>query len=345
MPRRRARPRDPWWIDLPRRELDEVPLRDLDLQIEGTALEHRVAQLHRELERAGLRFRPHVWLSTDWFTPEGVPGFAIPFFLAHPRLMRIEHREMLGVEGGTHSWCMKLMRHETGHAIDNAHRLHRRKAWRETFGRYGEPYRPDYAARPGSRNHVLNLDGWYAQSHPAEDWAETFAVWLTGPRWRSRYREWPAALRKLRFVDGLMEEIADRPMAVPHRSKPDSLRRISMTLGEYYRRKKAHYEGDTHWVWDRYLCRLFGPATTARTTEAASAFLRRSAHSLRYRVSQVTGHSRYEVDQALRAMISRCRELGLRRRLPVRDSMTAAAALLTVITVQYVNGARQRFRR
>ena len=115
----------------------------------------------------------------DWFTPEGSTGFAIPFYLAHPRLLRLEHTQMLEAEGSTHDWCMKLLRHETGHAIDNAYRLHRRKDWRETFGRYSEPYHSDCRPEPQSKDYVQNLGYWYAQSHPAEDYAESFAVWLT----------------------------------------------------------------------------------------------------------------------------------------------------------------------
>ena len=123
-----------WWIRLPDDELLDQRLCDLGLRLEGTALEGRLARLDAELERAGLRFRPHAWLSTDWFTPDGATGFAIPFFLAHPRLMRLERAQMLEVEGGTHEWCMKLLRHEAAHALDNAYGLHRQRRWREVFG-------------------------------------------------------------------------------------------------------------------------------------------------------------------------------------------------------------------
>ena len=175
--------------------------------------------------RAGLSFRPSVWLSTDWFSPHGVPGFAVPFYLAHPSLLRIERRIMFDAEGATHAWCMKLMRHETGHALDTAYRLHRRKSWREHFGRASTPYTATYVPKPGSRDYVDNLDDWYAQSHPIEDFAETFAVWLASRgRWRAYYQGWPA-LRKLEYVDALMREIADQPPPVRsrdlwHRSRP-----------------------------------------------------------------------------------------------------------------------------
>ncbi|MCK7497714.1 MAG: putative zinc-binding metallopeptidase [Comamonadaceae bacterium] len=65
-----------------------------------------------------------------------------------------------------------------------------KQAWRRRFGRASRHYPESYLPRPGSRNYVVHLDHWYAQSHPAEDWAETFAVWLDPrSRWRERYHE------------------------------------------------------------------------------------------------------------------------------------------------------------
>src|SRR5215467_12739047 len=121
-------------------QLLDLRLCDLPLGIAGTPLERRVARLHDELDARGLRFKPHVWLSEDWFTPDSVSGFAIPFYLAHPRLSRLERRQMLEVEGGAEKECLQIMRHETGHALDNAFRLHARKRYRELFGHFTQPY-------------------------------------------------------------------------------------------------------------------------------------------------------------------------------------------------------------
>jgi hypothetical protein len=123
-----SRPRSPaqGWASLRDEKLLDIRLCDLRVGIEGTSLEERIARLHRELEARGLRFRPHAWLSDEWFSPDGVPGIAIPFYLAHPRLARLERRQVGEVEGGTAAWCMKILRHEAGHAIDTAYRLHRR---------------------------------------------------------------------------------------------------------------------------------------------------------------------------------------------------------------------------
>ena len=182
------------------RQLLDVRLCDLPLRIRGTQLEQRIEKLYRELEARSLALRPHIWLSEEWFTPDGVAGFAIPFYLAHPRLIKLERAQMLEVEGSSEAECMRILRHEAGHAIDNAFRLHAKQTWTDTFGSYRVPYPEWYQPQPGSRDYVLNLDAWYAQAHPAEDFAETFAVWLkTGSRWRRQYQGW-GAQRKLEFV-------------------------------------------------------------------------------------------------------------------------------------------------
>ena len=78
-------------------------LCDLGLRLQGPRLERGVRRLYSELEARGIRFHPHVWLSEEWFSPDGVPGLAIPFYLAHPRLERLERRIMREAEGGAHA--------------------------------------------------------------------------------------------------------------------------------------------------------------------------------------------------------------------------------------------------
>ena len=322
---------------LPEEDLLDLRLCNLGLRIEGTPLEKRIAQVYRELERRHLAFRPHFWLSSEWFTPDGVPGAAIAFYLAHPRLKRLEERQMLEVEGGTHTWCMQLLRHEVGHAICNAYRLNRKRSWQRVFGKSSKPYPSCYQPRPYSKRFVLHLDYWYAQSHPAEDFAETFAVWLTpGSTWRRRYVGWPA-LKKLQYVDELMRDIAGtRP---PNRSREqiDPLRDIRTTLRQYYRRKRARYADDHPDFYDRDLRRLFSVATRHSGQESAAKFLRRAGPELRHLVAEWTGQSEYAIDLVLKEMIARARELRLHTHQSRRQAMLEMAVLLTVQTMNYLH--------
>ncbi len=315
---------------------------DLDLRIEGTLLVGRIERLYEELEYRELGFRPHFWLSDEWFSEDGVPGIAIPFYLAHPRLMRLERRQMFEVEGSSEEWCMRILRHEAGHAIDSAYRLHFRRRWREVFGKYSQPYPKYYQPRPYSRKYVLHLDLWYAQSHPAEDFAETFAVWLKPrSRWRAQYRDWPA-LKKLEYVDQLMAEIRDKPPCVTTRRHVAPLRQLRKTLAEYYAAKRKYYGIEETDFFDRDLCRLFSDEPDHASRMTAAAFLGRVRPELRRTVAQWTGQYQYTIDQVLQEMISRCRELKLRLRHPPRQTKRDALVMLTVQVMNYLHTGHHR---
>src|SRR5450631_4047697 len=228
------------WTRLSDEELLKLRLCDLRLSLERSPVKAHVRRLYSELAGRGIRFRPHVWLGEEWFSPDGVPGIAVPFYLAHPRLERLERRIMRTVEGGNARWLMRILRHEAGHALDNAYRLRRRKRWREVFGAASLPYPARYRARAGSRRYVQHLGEWYAQAHPTEDFAETFAVWLTPKSgWRKDYEGWPA-LHKLKAVDELVASVRARPAPVRNRTRIEPLDQDTRTLAQHYRRKLAH---------------------------------------------------------------------------------------------------------
>ncbi|MBI5865758.1 MAG: hypothetical protein HZB38_14865 [Planctomycetes bacterium] len=329
----------PVWADWSDDALLGLRFCDLRVGLFATPLADRVVRLYVELARRHLRARPHVWLSHEWFAPDGVPGFAAPFYLAHPRLMELERSQMLEVEGGSPQSCMQILRHEAGHAIDHAYRLYRRADYRRIFGRC-RPYPDWYRPRPDSRRFVLHLDSWYAQSHPAEDFAETFAVWLTPESdWRRRYRNWPAA-RKLEYVDWLMNEIAGSPPAVRSRARLEPLSALRTTLREHYQRRRARYANDVPVVYDADLQRLFEACGGRGRT--AAAFLRRAQPELRELVARWTGQPAYTIDQVLREMAVRCRRLGLHATRSARRMTQDAAVLVTVHTLNFLRGRRRR---
>ncbi len=339
--RRRRGKRKPWdgWSD---EELLELRICDLNLAIEGTPVERQVRRLYDELGRKGIRFRPHVWLSSEWFSPDGVPGIAAPFYLAHPRLMRLEARQMLEVDGGTTHSCMRLLRHEAGHAIDTAFRLHFKAGWRKNFGKFSKPYPRHYRPRPNSRRFVQHLDGWYAQAHPAEDWAETFAVWLT-PRsqWRQTYAEWPRALAKLEYVDELISEsVHGKPARVRSRARPEPVSRLTMTLGQHYEEKRTRLGAAWPDDYDPDLARLFSRAPKYASRPSAARFLRSLRTELRTQVARWTGAPPYTIDQVMQEMIERCREQKLRLAVSHRQARIQAIILVTVHTMNCLRGRR-----
>jgi len=296
---------------LPHRQLLGMRLCDLGLRLPGSQLEVRTAMLPAELGRRGLEFRPHLWLSTEWFSPDDVAGFAIPFYLAHPRLYALEAQMMGEVEGGSPRSFSQLMRHETGHAIDSAYRLHERDDWREAFGAFNAPYRRHYEAKPYSKRFVRHLDNNYAQSHPAEDFAETFAVWLDPEsRWRTRYRGWPAHA-KLAYVNRLMREIAHAEPRVRRRERVEPVSELTITLGAYYEEKRRRYAVNRSFVYERDLKRLFRERTRRADGQRAATYLLRARPEIRKLVADSTGAFQYDIDRVLREMIQRSAKLDL----------------------------------
>jgi len=229
------------WSRLPKESLLNTRICDLGLSLDGSPLVPRIKRLYQELQRQHFKFQPHCWLSDEWFCPDDIPGIAIPFFLAHPRLKRLELDFISEVEGGDTNWCMKLLRHETAHALANAYRLPQRNDWRKLFGNPNAPYRDTYLPDPYNKHFVINLPGWYAQSHPHEDWAETFAVWLNpSSHWATHYQQWPA-LKKLLFVDALMHEIKQKPPVLRNKRISHPVEKIRTTLQTYYKNKIQYY--------------------------------------------------------------------------------------------------------
>lgn len=323
-------------------QLLDLRLRDLPLAIQGTNLERRVAHLYKELEARGIAFRPHAWLSEEWFTPDDVSGFAIPFYLAHPRLIRFERRQMLEVEGGTERECLRIMRHETGHALDNAYGLHSREEYRSLFGSFELPYPDFYRPTPNTRDYVLHLNAWYAQAHPAEDFAETFAVWLTpGSRWRRRYRDWPA-LRKLEFIDSLINEIRSAEPNETDSHEVEPLGRIRRTLRSHYRRKRKHYAFEWPASYDMELRHIFSNDRQYKRCASAASFLRHIRGEMRHLVAEVSGVHHYAVDQLIKQMMDRSTELKLRLAIPADVAKQKVLAMLTVQTVSILQTGYHR---
>ncbi|GIW41409.1 MAG: hypothetical protein KatS3mg076_1986 [Candidatus Binatia bacterium] len=342
--RLRRRPKPPSeWAQWPDEKLLRLRLCDLDVHIKDSPLlRNCIKQLRSELEAKGIRFRPYFWLSDEWFCPDGVPGIAVPFYLAHPRLARLEENQILEVEGGTPEWCMRILRHETGHAIENAYRLRRRRRRIELFGKSSTPYPEAYTPRPYSRSYVLHLEAGYAQAHPDEDFAETFAVWLTpDSQWQKRYAGWPV-LRKLEYVDELMKEIGPLDPPVRTRTEVDPLRSLRKTLAQHYAEKRARYGLDQQAFYDRDLRRLFSDSPEFAKNPTAASFILRHRKEFRRKVARWTGAYQYTINEVLKEIIERCRALGLRLATPEEQAKLDFLVFLTVQTTNYLHSGLQR---
>jgi len=328
-------------------ELDDVSLLalrfdQLHLRLADSLVQREVQSLYAELARRGISFRPHVWLSDEWFSPDGIPGIAIPFFVAHPRLRQLERRMMGEVEGGNSLWRLRILRHESGHALDTAYGLRRRADWRAMFGPASLPYPNTYAPRPSSANHVLHLGHWYAQSHPTEDFAETFAVWLQPKAaWRRDYAGWPA-LAKLEYVDALVDEITQTAPRVRNRTVVEPLSSNARTLGEHYRRKRARYARNER-RYDTWLARTFVTRPARPHAVPAARFIREIEPQLRRLLVRRARMHPYFVDHAIATITQRARQLDLVLRGTRLDNKRRVVRLLERVVGDVLRRNRENF--
>lgn len=344
---------------------------ELPLKIEDTWLQVCVEELYRELDGNGIGFKPLCYLADEWLAPDQEPLVGIPFFLAHPALMKLEKKMMLDVEGGTKNWCMKLLRHEAGHAINYAYKLHRRRNWQKIFGQFSKEYADTYRFRPYSKNFVRHLEDYYAQYHPDEDFAETFAVWLL-PHfdWENKYKGWKA-LVKLQYVDKVMKEINGKAPLVKKGKKYWQISSLKITLKNYYKRKKSFYAEDFPDFHDRNLEKIFTSLNNKHLTEftpletrhlpkgklsltgftkkgeevnlpSAADLIKKHRKNILNSISAWTGEKKYIIDDLLETIIGRCRDLRLLVSDPPESAVLKISIYITSLIMNYSYTGRFR---
>jgi hypothetical protein len=317
-----------------RRSLMAQKISDFGLSIAGSRVEKMVEQLYRELESKGLAFRPPVYLSDQWGCPDGTPLIGVPFYLADPRLAQIEDDLALGVESDDDA--MRYMRHEAGHAFNYAYRLYDRADWRKTFGPYSRPYRERYRADPFSHNFVRHILGWYAQKHPDEDFAESFAVWLTPDSdWREAYAGWPA-LRKLEYVDRVMRKVGDDlPPSVEPTEDDLPVSAMSYTVEEHYRDSADQIPIRDKRLFDGDLRNLFAVPAEAPNGQPAADFISSHRREIVGRIAYWTGESSYTVRNFIDFLRERAETLGLRVRGLEASTLIELTAFGTAVMMNY----------
>lgn len=298
-----------------RYELLNTRVCDLDLAVEGSPIEPLIRQVERELEAKGIKFKPRFYLTDSWGCPDEVPAVGIPFYLADRRLARIEEEQTGEIED-TRTTLMYL-RHEIGHALNYAYRLWERPGWADTFGKFSKPYRDVFLPDPSSRDFVRHLvhsqyGRSYAQKHPDEDFAETFAIWLT-PRsgWMRKYRFWPA-LRKLQYIAKLMRLISRKPVPMTAEGPlVNPVGEIYVLLAEHYGQRAERYRAAAQGYVDDKLGQVF-PPVRVKGQMSASTFIRRHRQRLADSIGRWSGLDAEEVTTILDKLNDRANYLGLR---------------------------------
>jgi hypothetical protein len=316
-------------------ELLSRPIRELGLKLEASPVERFVEQLYRELEAKGLtKFRPACYLTDEWGCPSGEPIIGIPFYLANAALAQLEE-ETHDLEDAKE--IMMYLRHEAGHAFTYAYKLHNSAEWKKIFGPFRRPYHDIYRPTPFSRDYVRHLPGWYAQKHPDEDFAETFAVWMT-PRsnWRKRYRGW-GAMEKLLYLNRLARKLgkSDPPR---RRGQADiTVDDMDTTVAEFYHQNRREEVAVTELTPDTDLRDIFPISKRKKTALPAHEFLRQHRKAVIDKVAQWTGAQRPLVKTLMDTIEKRAAELDLRAdKTRGAEHLAEVTAYATALVMTYV---------
>ncbi len=282
--------RKPW--DEERAEVLAQKISELPLKIEGTILEEKIQKLYDEMEAKGLVYKPGCYLSDEWGCPDGIPIIGIPFYLVDKNLSRIEEEYTENLE--KEEELILYLRHEAGHAFNYAYNLYQTEEWHSVFGPFSRPYIDDYKPNPLSKKYVKHMQGWYAQKHPDEDFAETFAVWLTpGLNWKKQYEGWDA-VKKLEYIDRIAKDVGQQQPKLGELDQDRPVSELKVTILEYYERthSKEYPKVVTQLgaVLDGDLREIFEAKKEANYKPAAD-FIMANRHTLRNIAYHWTGTS------------------------------------------------------
>jgi hypothetical protein len=321
-----------------------TPIRDLGLTIEGTRLEPILQEFKEELRDTGLtRLEPRFYLSTEWGVPFQTVAIAIPFYLARPELTAIHQEHRGHIEGFDRADILRYLRHEMGHVVNYAYRLYDDEEWILRFGSITQPYEEDYRPQPFSRRYVRHLPGWYAQKHPDEDWAETFAVWMTPALdWHREYEGWPEALAKLSYCERTVARILDHDPLVTDAEPDEDVGEIHYSVGEYYEHEAAEpaeaatfppgLDGALRAIFER----LGDPAAPGDAPlRRAGSLIRSLERELMENVFRWTGHFPERTRVLVRHLAERAGQLELG--YPSSQEPAAMVALTTLVTALAMN--------
>ena len=320
-------------------EILKLRFKNISFSISGSGVEDSIQQLHSELEAKNLTFRPQIFLGDEWFSPEGMNAISIPFYLSNSRLKNLEKSMMLEVEGGDAQHFMKLLRHEAGHCFDHCYKFSKRKKWSAVFGSPNIEYQPErYRPQPYSKSYVKYLDRWYAQAHPDEDFAETFAVWLDpNINWRKEYQVWPLALAKLQYVESLALESVKLKNSSEKGRYPSAVAKLTSTLEKYYQKRKRENADEYPDFYDSDLKKIFnGEASKSKREFSAELFLNRHRKQIVATVAWATSERKYTIDSLVKRLAVRSGELGLRVGESKTKTTMEVASFLTSLVKNYL---------
>lgn len=308
-------------------------INDLPLKIQGTKLEALINQLYQKLVEHKIIFRPKCYLSDDWGCPDGIPVIGIPFYLADPKLSEFEG-EFTGISAENDKEITMYLYHEAGHAFNYAYKLYLQPEWRSLFGLFSKAYKEDYKPKPFCPSFVRHIPGWYAQKHPDEDFAETFAVWLRNDNWQKIYSETPA-LTKLLYIDRITKEWGGKEPLVTEISLDTPIEELTDTLKDWYSSEDGTgYKIKLPQLINEDLKSLFHATDSDKT---AAEFMSKNRRRLSQNINAWTGIDQELIEVLLSNLIKRVKVMNLKvEEVRSEDTLINLTIFINTLIMNYL---------
>lgn len=292
----------------------DVPISELSSKISGNFLK-LIKQVEAEAARKKIKFKPEYYLGIGWGCVNKSVSIEIPFWFQNETLTAIE--DEMAYDGVENESEIKMgLRHEFGHALNYAYKLYLDAEWRKLFGNFNKKYSDYYRFNPWSKRHVKHLPDYYAQKHPDEDWAETFAVWLTpGSNWRRIYAKTPA-LQKLLYVDKKMDEIAGKEPLNKRIKRDAPIEKARMTIREFYGADDEDISPSEQLLEDVEAMRRIFPNgfRTKRNLKDAWKLIHKFSPLVSQKLSEELNIPQHSANRVLRLLESICKTYDLKTR-------------------------------
>ena len=300
-------------------ELLSTPVCDLGLRLPGTPLRSYVERALAETRECGVAIEPFFYLSDGYGCVQGTGNIGLGFWDATD-LLRDVHHDARGYTRDEMDLVL-LLKHEIGHAFCYSHKLFQLPQFREVFGIRGNffatyPDHDRYLYDPYSLDHVNPDNDHYAQKHPDDDFAETFATYVDRTQaWRERYGNRSGALRKIGFVAELIDRYGtESPIIAPGSGLIDvPVEEVRKTVAQFFRISRSRYLRAAEGYLDDDLRRIFRTrGRTQRRCLAASTLLRHHRQFVEAAVARrLRMRDRHTVVDLLDKIRSRVKTLGL----------------------------------
>lgn len=323
----------------------KIPVNKLHLSLSPNH-QKEILRLKQRLRAYNISWRPHIWFADEWFSPNGIGGFALPLSLGHKKLITLEKKYLGHLEGTSSKEFFKLACHETGHALDNAYKLRLSKGRQKIFGKTSQHYPKSYIPNPNRNDHVHFLGDFYAQAHPDEDWAETVGFLLYNNKsWNKNYLN-TYAWQKLCFAHALLNQLQHKTPKLTRHLKPYHVQNDERTFLQYLEDKSHQLKPNKKpfFLTEKHvqIIKSQKPSKLSNHAVITNRLISKNKNLLISKIEKNTNISPWYIEKGLLTLKKECKENAYQLQFLQRPSLKKIEEIITSQLEEFINKGHAR---